>query len=59
MGTSIRTAVKATRLRIGIQQQDLAEAIGVSRQTKLVLSRERGEGFGRGGIQHGRGTVKK
>jgi molybdate-binding protein/DNA-binding XRE family transcriptional regulator len=37
MDTRVRTAVKATRQRIGIQQQDLAEAIGVSRQTLSLI----------------------
>jgi molybdate-binding protein/DNA-binding XRE family transcriptional regulator len=37
MDTRIRTAVKATRQRLGMQQQDLAEAIGVSRQTLSLI----------------------
>jgi len=37
MDTRVRTAVKATRQRLGMQQQDLAEAIGVSRQTLSLI----------------------
>jgi molybdate-binding protein/DNA-binding XRE family transcriptional regulator len=37
MDTRIRTAVKATRQHLGMQQQDLAEAIGVSRQTLSLI----------------------
>jgi putative molybdopterin biosynthesis protein len=37
MDTKVRTAVKATRQRLGMQQQDLAEAIGVSRQTLSLI----------------------
>jgi molybdate-binding protein/DNA-binding XRE family transcriptional regulator len=37
MDTRVRTAVKATRQRLGIQQQDVAEAIGVSRQTLSLI----------------------
>lgn len=37
MDTRVRTAVKATRQRLGLQQQDLAEAIGVSRQTLSLI----------------------
>jgi putative molybdopterin biosynthesis protein len=37
MDTRVRTAVKATRQRMGMQQQDLAEAIGVSRQTLSLI----------------------
>jgi molybdate-binding protein/DNA-binding XRE family transcriptional regulator len=37
METRVRTAVKATRQRLGRQQQDLAEAIGVSRQTLSLI----------------------
>jgi putative molybdopterin biosynthesis protein len=37
MDTRVRTAVKATRQHLGMQQQDLAEAIGVSRQTLSLI----------------------
>jgi molybdate-binding protein/DNA-binding XRE family transcriptional regulator len=37
MDSKVRTAVKATRQRLGMQQQDLAEAIGVSRQTLSLI----------------------
>jgi len=37
MDTRVRTAVKATRQRLGMQQQDVAEAIGVSRQTLSLI----------------------
>ena len=37
MDTRVRTAVKATRQRQGLQQQNLAEAIGVSRQTLSLI----------------------
>jgi len=37
MDTRLRTAVKATRQRLGMQQQELAEAIGVSRQTLSLI----------------------
>ncbi len=37
MEARVRTAVKATRLRLGMQQQDLAEAVGVSRQTLSLI----------------------
>ena len=37
MDTRVRTSVKATRQRQGLQQQDLAEAIGVSRQTLSLI----------------------
>src|SRR5664279_2720180 len=37
MDTRVRTAVKATRQRLGLQQQDVAEAIGVSRQTLSLI----------------------
>jgi molybdate-binding protein/DNA-binding XRE family transcriptional regulator len=37
MDEKVRTAVKATRQRLDMQQQDLAEAIGVSRQTLSLI----------------------
>ncbi len=37
MDTRVRTAVRATRQRLGMQQQVLAEAIGVSRQTLSLI----------------------
>ena len=37
MDAKVRTAVKTTRQRLGMQQQDLAEAIGVSRQTLSLI----------------------
>ena len=37
MDTRVRTTVKATRQRLGMQQQALAEAIGVSRQTLSLI----------------------
>jgi molybdate-binding protein/DNA-binding XRE family transcriptional regulator len=37
MDTRVRTAVKTTRQRLDMQQQDLAEAIGVSRQTLSLI----------------------
>jgi molybdate-binding protein/DNA-binding XRE family transcriptional regulator len=37
MDTRVRTAVKAMRQRLGMQQQDVATAIGVSRQTLSLI----------------------
>jgi putative molybdopterin biosynthesis protein len=37
MDTRVRTVVKATRQRLEMQQRDLAEAIGVSRQTLSLI----------------------
>jgi molybdate-binding protein/DNA-binding XRE family transcriptional regulator len=37
MDTRVRTAVRATRQRLEMQQQDLAEAVGVSRQTLSLI----------------------
>ena len=37
MDTRVRAAVKATRQHLGMQQRDLAEAIGVSRQTLSLI----------------------